>query len=196
MLLLSILYRLARWLLGLCAMLVRRDLSKDAELLVLRHENAVLRRQITRVHYRPVDRIWLAALSRLLPRRRWAEIFPVTPATILAWHRQLVSRRWDYTARCQPGRPPTTAAIKKLVIRMATENTSWGHRRVQGELVRLAPPHGRLHRVADPPATPASIPRRVGQARPGASSSPHRRRPSWPWTSCTSTPWCSDGSTR
>src|SRR5918997_4482933 len=106
MLLLSILYRIVCWLLGLSAMLMRRDLSKDAELLVLRHENAVLRRQITRVHYRPVDRIWLAALSRLLPPRRWAEIFPVTSATILAWHRQLVSRRWDYTARRQPGRSP------------------------------------------------------------------------------------------
>lgn len=67
MLLLSILYWLARWLLGLIAVLVRRDLGKDAELLVLRHENAVLRRQIARVRYRPVDRVWLAALSRLVP---------------------------------------------------------------------------------------------------------------------------------
>jgi putative transposase len=89
------------------------------------------------VHYRPVDRVWLAALSRLLPRHRWTEVFPVTPATLLAWHRRLVARKWDYTARRQPGRPPTTAAIKKLVIRMAAENPTWGHRRVQGELVRL-----------------------------------------------------------
>ena len=86
MLLLSILYQMVRLLLGLTAVLVRRDLSKDAELLVLRHENTVLRRQISRVHYRPLDRAWLAALSRLVPRRRWAEVFPVTPATILAWH--------------------------------------------------------------------------------------------------------------
>ena len=90
--LLSILYQLVRWLLGLTVVLVRRDLSKDAELLVLRHENAVLRRQISRVRYTPADRVWLAALSRLLPRHRWAEVFPVTPATILAWHRKLVSR--------------------------------------------------------------------------------------------------------
>jgi putative transposase len=137
MLLLSILYRLVRWLLGLSAMLMRRDLSKDAELLVLRHENAVLRRQVARVHYRPVDRMWLAALSRLVPPRRWAEIFPVTPATILAWHRRLISRKWDYTAQRHPGRPPTAAAIKKLVVRMAAENPTWGHRRVQGELIRL-----------------------------------------------------------
>ena len=142
MLLLSILYRLVRWLLGLSAMLMRRDLSKDAELLVLRHENAVLRRQVARVHYRPVDRMWLAALSRLVPPRRWAEIFPVTPATILAWHRRLISRKWDYTAQRHPGRPPTAAAIKKLVIRMAAENSTWGHRRVRGELIRLG------HRIA------------------------------------------------
>src|SRR5438067_4682811 len=120
--LLSISYRLLRCLLGLTAVLVRRDLSKDAELLVLRHENTVLRRQISRVHYTPADRVWLAALSRLLPRRRWMEVFPVTPATILGWHRRLVSRQWDYTARRQPGRPPIMAAITKLVMRMATEN--------------------------------------------------------------------------
>jgi putative transposase len=139
---LSMLYQLVRCLLGLIAVLVRRDLSKDAELLALRHQNTVLRRQISRVRYTPADRVWLAALSRLVPRRRWAEIFPVTPATILAWHRRLVSRKWDYTARRQPGRPPTAAAIKNLVVRMATENPTWGHRRVQGELVRLG------HRIA------------------------------------------------
>jgi hypothetical protein len=193
---LSILYRLVRSLLGLTAVLVRGDLSKDAELLVLRHENAVLRRRISRVRYRPADRVWLAALSRLVPRRRWAEVFAVTPATILAWHRKLVSRRWGYTARRQPGGLPTAAGITKLVIRMATENPSWGHRRVQGELVRLAPSHRRFHRLADPPATPVSIPHRVGRARPGASSSPRKPRPSWPWTLCTWTPSFSLGSPR
>jgi len=140
--LLPIVYQLVRWLLGLIAVLVRKDLSKDAELLVLRHENTVLRRQIVRVRYAPADRVWLAALSRLLPRRCWAGVFPITPATILVWHRRLVARKWDYTARRRPGRPPTAAAIKKLVIRLATENPSWGHRRVQGELVRLG------HRIA------------------------------------------------
>jgi putative transposase len=136
-LLLSILHQLVRCLLDLIAVLVRRDLGKDAELLVLRQENAVLRRQISRVRYTPADRVWLAALSRLLLRRRWAEVFPVTPATILAWHRRLISRRWDYSVRRRPGRPPTALAIKNLVIRMATENPNWGHRRVQGELIRL-----------------------------------------------------------
>jgi len=142
MLLLSILYQLVRLLLGLIAVLARRDLSKDVELLVLRHENAVLRRQVARVHYTPFDRVWLAAVSWLLPRRRWAEIFAVTPATILSWHHRLVSRKWDYTARRRLGRPSTASVIKKLVIRMATENPTWGHRRVQGELVRLG------HRIA------------------------------------------------
>jgi transposase len=142
MLLLSMLYRLVRCLVGLIAVLARRDLSKDTELLVLRHENAVLRRQVARVRYTLADRVWLAALSGLLPRWRWSEVFSVTPATILAWHRRLVSRSWDYTARRRPGRPPTPAAIRKLVIRMAAENPTWGHRRVQGELVRLG------HRIA------------------------------------------------
>jgi hypothetical protein len=77
----------------------------------------------------------LRGLIAVLTRRRWAEVFPVTPATILTWHRRLVSRTWDYTARHRPGRPPTAAVIKNLVIRMAAENPIWGHRRVQGELV-------------------------------------------------------------
>ena len=195
MLLLSTLYRLVCWLVGLIAMLMRRDLSKDAELLVLRHENAVLRRQVARVHYRPVDRMWLAALSQLVPRRRWAEIFPVTPATIVAWHRRLVSRKWDYTARRRSGRPRIAAAIKKLVIRMAAENPTWGHRRVQGELVRLG------HRIAastvwqilhDAGLDPA--PRRSGP--PWRQFLTRKPRPSWRWISCTWTPCSSDGSTR
>ena len=120
--------------------LTRREASKEAELLVLRHENAVLRRQIRRVRYQPGDRLWLAALSRLIPRRRWGEVFMVTPATLLAWHRRLVTRKWDYTSQRRPGRPSTAAAIRKLVIRIATENPAWGHRRVQGELVKLGHP--------------------------------------------------------
>jgi putative transposase len=99
--------------------------------------NAVLRRQIGRVHYAPGDRLWLAALSRLVPRRRWGKVFAVTPATLLAWDRRLVGRKWDYTSRRRPGRPSTAAAIRTLVIRIAAENPAWGHRRVQGELVRL-----------------------------------------------------------
>jgi hypothetical protein len=194
MLLLSILYRFVCCLLGLTTVLMRRDLSKDAELLVLRHENAVLRRQVARVRYTPADRAWLAALSRLLPRRRWAEVFPVTPATILAWHRRLVSRKWDYTARRRPGRPPTAAAITSMVIRMAADNLTWdtgGYRASWfGSVIASPPP--RCDKFC---MTPVSVPRLAGRVRPGASSSPPKLRRCWPWTSCTWTPCFSPGST-
>jgi putative transposase len=137
---LSVAYLLVRNVLGCLLVLTRREASKDAELLVLRHENAVLRRQIGRGRYQPTDRLWLAALSRLIPPHRQGEVFAVTPATLLAWYRRLVARKWDYASRRRPGRPPTAAATRKLVIRMATENPTWGHRRVQGELVRLGHP--------------------------------------------------------
>jgi putative transposase len=138
----SLLYRLARRLLCVPTVLLRRDVTKDAELLVLRHENAVLRRQITgRVRYEPADRFWFAAVSSLLPRRRWHEIFPVRPATILTWHRRFIAAKWDYSARRRPyGRPPTHATIKRLVLQLANDNPRWGHRRIQGELARLGHP--------------------------------------------------------
>jgi hypothetical protein len=93
----------------------------------------------------------------------------VTPATLLAWHRRLVTRTWDYTNGRRPGRPSTAAAIRKLVIRMATENPAWGHRRVQGELVKLG------HPIAAPTVwqiltPPGSIPPRAGRVQPGSSS--------------------------
>jgi putative transposase len=136
--LLSLVYRLVRCLFDLLAVLARSDLSKDAELLVLRHENQVLRRQLRgRLRWDHADRLWLAALSRLVSRRRWAEVFPVTPATILRWHRNLVARKWDYTSRRRPGRPSAGTSVRALVIRMARENPAWGHRRIQGELARL-----------------------------------------------------------
>jgi putative transposase len=136
----SVVYLLTRRLLGRLMALARREASKDAELLVLRHENAVLRRQASRIRYQPADRLWLAALSRLIPRRRWDKVFAVTPATLPAWHRRLVSRKWDYTRRRRPGRPSTAAATRKPVIRIATDNPTWGHRRVQGDLVKLSHP--------------------------------------------------------
>jgi putative transposase len=113
-----------RCLLGLLAVLVRSDLSKDAELLVPRHENQVLRRQLNgrRLRWDHASRIWLTALSRLVNRRRWPEVFPVTPATILRWHRNLVARKWDYSSRRRPGRPSTGTSVKTLIIRMAREN--------------------------------------------------------------------------
>jgi putative transposase len=101
----SAVYLLVRCLLSCLMVLGRGEASKDAELLVLRHENVVLRRQVGRVRYQPGDRLWLAVLSRLVPRRRGGEVFAVTPATLLAWHRRLVARKWDYTSRRRPGRP-------------------------------------------------------------------------------------------
>jgi len=116
----SLLDKLSRQLPSVPAVLLRRDTSKDAELLVLRHENTVLRRQLKGpVRYEPPDRGWLAlaALSSLIPRRLWRDVFPITPATLLAWHRRLITAKWDYTARRTPrGRPPTQAAIKRLVL--------------------------------------------------------------------------------
>ena len=88
----------------------RTDLAKDAELLALRHENAVLRRHVGRVRYEPADRVWLAALARLLPRRRWIEVFAVTPATLLAWHRRLAAKKYDMSKQRKPGLPPTSRA--------------------------------------------------------------------------------------
>jgi len=139
---LSIVYLLMRCLLRCLMVRARREVSEDAELLVLRHENAVLRRQVGQVRYQAADRPWLAALSRLIPRHLWGGVFAVTPATLLAWHRRLVARHWDYASRRRPGRPSTATAIRTLVIRMATENPTWGHRRVQGELTKPG------HRIA------------------------------------------------
>ncbi|MEU5106205.1 integrase core domain-containing protein [Streptomyces sp. NPDC021354] len=136
-------YKVTRKLLTVPSVLLHRETAKDAELLVLRHENAVLRRQLTGpVRYEPADRFWFAALSRLIPRRHWLRVFPFTPGTMLAWHRRFIATKWDYTARRRTGRPPTPAAIKTLVVRLARENPRWGHRRIQGELTRLG------HRIA------------------------------------------------
>jgi putative transposase len=124
-------------LLGLAVLVFRKDLAKDAELLVLRHENAVLRRHAGRIPYEPADRVWFAALARLLPRRRWTDIFPVTPATVLAWHRKLAARKYNTSGRRKPGRPPTAPSIARLVVRLAKENPLLGHRRIHGELTKL-----------------------------------------------------------
>jgi hypothetical protein len=120
--LLKIVYLLVRRLLGLAVLVFRGDRAKDAELLVLRHENAVLHRHAGRIRYEPADRAWFATLASLLPRRRWTEIFPVTPATLLAWHRKLAAKRYDTSKWRKPGRPPTVRSIARLVVRLAKEN--------------------------------------------------------------------------
>ncbi|WP_406516462.1 integrase core domain-containing protein [Streptomyces sp. NBC_00134] len=161
----SMLYRATRALLSIPAVLLRRDTAKDAELLVLQHEISVLRRQLNGpVRYEPADRFWLAALSSLIPRRCWSSVFAVTPGTLLAWHRRLIAKKWDYSdRRRRTGRPPTAAALKKLVLRLAQENPRWGHRRIQGELARLGHPIAPstvweiLHKAGIDPA-----PRRTG----------------------------------
>jgi putative transposase len=120
--LLKIMYLLTCRVFGLAVLVCRGDLAKDAELLVLRHENAVLRRPAGRVRYEPADRAWLAALARLVPRRRWAEVFPVTPATLLAWRRRMVAKTYDTSKRRKPGRPLVVPGIARLVVRLAKEN--------------------------------------------------------------------------
>jgi putative transposase len=109
--------------------------AKDVEIAVLRHQLAVLHRQVTRPRYTPSDRLVLAWLAKLLPRERWS-VFLVTPATLLRWHRELVARRWTYphTGRGSRGLDPQ---IVELVLRLARENRRWGYVRIVGEARKL-----------------------------------------------------------
>ena len=135
--LLKIVCLLMRWLFNLAILVIRGDRVKNAELLALRHENMVLRRNVGRVRYDPADRAWFTVLTRFIPRRRWTEVFPVTPATLLAWHRRLAARKYDTSKRRRPGRPATVRSIARLTIRLAQENPLWGYRRIHGELTKL-----------------------------------------------------------
>ncbi len=133
---LSFAYWSLRRLLELVVLRRRSEREKEIEILLLRHQLRVLQRQVARPQLTPADRALLAALSRVLSRQRWKSSVFVTPATLMRWHRELVARRWTYPHR-RPGRPPTRAEVRALVVRLARENPSWGYRRIQGELVGL-----------------------------------------------------------
>jgi putative transposase len=127
----SFCYVVLRRVLQLAALRFRSEEFKELEIVVLRHELAVLRRQAGRPELKPADRVFLAAASRLLPRASWRS-FVVTPTTLLRWHRRLVARRWTYAGRV--GRPPIGSEIRALVLRLARENSRWGYQRIVGEL--------------------------------------------------------------
>ena len=133
--LVSFVYLVACRLFALVLLLARSDGSKELELLVLRHELSILRRQARRPQLTGSDRLLLAALSRVVPRR-WCRAFFVTPETLLRWHRRIVARRWTYPHR-QPGRPPIEQAVRELIVRLARENSHWGYARIVGELRKL-----------------------------------------------------------
>jgi putative transposase len=134
-LLASLPYLALRRLLQIVALCCRSRDFKELEIVVLRHELDILRRQLGRPTLRPADRAFLAAASRLMPRRRWSSFF-VTPDTLLRWHRRLVTRRWTYPGR-SPGRPSVGAEVRALVLRVARENPRWGYQRIAGELAGL-----------------------------------------------------------
>ncbi len=161
---LQLIYQTFSTLLGWIALRVRSDPSKEIEILVLRHQLAVLQRRTTRPRMNWTDRALIAALTRLLPMPRRLGLL-VTPATILRWRRQLIARRWT-TTPARPGRPALPAGLRTLAIGLATENPNWGYRRIHGELAGLC------YRIGA--STVWTILHRAG-----IDPSPRRAGPSW-----------------
>ena len=131
----SLLYMVLRRLLAVLSFGDRAAEQVRLENLVLRHQVAILRRQVKRPVYRMRDRALLAAASRMLPRERW-NAFLVRPETLLRWHRRLVARKWTRRHR-RPGRPALEPEVRRLILRMAKENPRWGYMRIKGELHKL-----------------------------------------------------------
>jgi putative transposase len=161
---LSFLYRLAHRALGFVRVHRMDDIAKDAEILVLRHQLAVLRRQVARPRFNLSDRAVIALLSGLVPRQRWSA-FLVTPKTILDWHRRVVRGHWTYSHR-RPGRPVLPAETVELVCRLARENPRWGYVRIVGELRKLG--------VTVSKTSVATI-----LSRHGLPPAPRREGPTW-----------------
>jgi transposase len=113
----------------------RGEFDEDIELIVLRHQLTVLRRQGERPKLKPADRAFIAALARLLPYQRRHRL-AVTPQTLLRWHRELVRREWTHSP-ARPGRPALDDEVRQLVLRLARENPRWGYQRIAGELPKL-----------------------------------------------------------
>ena len=130
----SLWYLVFRCVLQLTALRCRSNDFKELEIIVLRHELDILRRQARPATVTTVDRLFLAAASRLLPKDRWRS-FMVTPGTLLRWHRRLLARRWTYARPA--GRPPMRREVRELVLRLARENPRWGYQRIVGELKGL-----------------------------------------------------------
>ena len=129
------------FLTSLARVAVRSGRSKDLEIIVLRHQLQVLRRQVERPAVTDADRTLLGAIAAALPRQL-RQGWIVTPETLLRWHRRRVARHWTQPPRRRPGRPPTCADLRQLVVRPAKENPTGGHRRIQGELIGLGPSMG------------------------------------------------------
>ena len=122
-------------LVSLARLAVRSGRSRDLEVIVLRHQLAVLHRQNNRPALADEDRALLGAIAAVLPRRRRAG-WLVTPETLLRWHRRRIARHWTQPSRT-PGRPSTSGSLRRLIVEIATNNPTWGYRRITGELVGL-----------------------------------------------------------